>query len=403
MSHADELSAPSGGIFRGGAVRGAEGYFRAGQDQQGRWWLIDPGGSPCFARGVHDVRRAGVSADGEMPRDPAVRLREWGFNVMGVGADAAVREDGVPFLASVEFCPAIRPIVSGEARLPDVFDPEWPRLAAARAAEVCGPLASSRELVGWVTDSALNWAGPTLAGRPSLLQICLSLEPGFAAYHAAWEFVLAHHGGRLESVAQAWHAELPNKEMVRELTRAEEGLGTRGYLRDDARWTRECARRYFSTTAAVIRAADPNHLVLGCRFSRAVGPQVLAECVYPAVDVAMPHWTELPPALPGSPQPALANDVSWLDDERMRGARPGRARRLTSFERMLRRGRISLERLARHPAVLGYTWIRWEDEPGEQPPFGRGLVHVNGAEAREHTELLAQFNARAEALRRGGG
>jgi len=37
---------------------------------------------------------------------------------------------------------------------------------------------------------------------------------------------------------------------------------------------------------------------------------------------------------------------------------------------------------------------------GEQPPFAGGLVHENDAEAREHTELLTDINARAEDLRR---
>ena len=51
--------------------------------------------------------------------------------------------------------------------------------------------------------------------------------------------------------------------------------------------------------------------------------------------------------------------------------------------------------------VLANLFSRWWlDEPGEQPPFARGLVHVNGTEAREHTELLTAFNARADTLRR---
>jgi hypothetical protein len=36
---------------------------------------------------------------------------------------------------------------------------------------------------------------------------------------------------------------------------------------------------------------------------------------------------------------------------------------------------------------------------GEQPPFAGGLVHANGAEAREHTELLTEINLRVEELR----
>jgi len=260
---------------------------------------------------------------------------------------------------------------------------------------VCKALASSTQLVGWVTDASLEWAHRSAAGRPSLLQLCLSLEPSCAAYHAAWEFVLAHHGGRLEHVAHAWNARLPNKETLRELTRAEEGLGTRGYLRDDLRWSREFARRYFGATSAAVRAADGQHLVFGCRFLRSVGPAVLAECVYPAIDVAMPHWTELPGS---DANPILADSVSWVAADFLRPLGDQPIRRLTTVERMLRKARASLDRIARRRAVIGYAWAQWKDDPGEQPPFASGLVHLNGVEAREHTELLTGFNLRAEAL-----
>src|SRR5205823_5759356 len=127
-----------------------------------------------------------------------------------------------------------------------------------------------------------------------LLQICLSLEPGFAAYHAAWEFVLALHGGKLAALARAWGTPLANKEVVRELTRAEQGIATRGYLRDAARWTREFARRYFTTTAEAIRAADPHHLVLGAHSAMPPGENVRAESIYPAIDAPLVDWRELP-------------------------------------------------------------------------------------------------------------
>ena len=94
---------------------------------------------------------------------------------------------------------------------------------------------------------------------------------------------------------------------------------------------------------------------------------------------------------------ALAGPVSAGPPPSGRGV--ARLMKLTAVERMLHRGRATLMRTARHPAVVGYAWARWQDEPGEQPPFARGLVHRNGAEAREHTELLAQFNARADLLR----
>jgi len=399
MPSADETAPLVAGEFRPETRRGAEGFFRVVQDAGGRWWLLDPAGEPFFVRAVHAVRGQARASGESGWVDAAIRLRTWGFNAVGVGGDGAGREDGLAFLEAVDFCRSGAVIVAPGVRLPDVFAPDWPQLAVERALAECAPRAGVRELLGWVTDDAPGWGQPTPAGRPSLLQICLSLEPNFATYHAAWEFVLALHGGRMESLARAWGVPLPNKEVVRELTRTEKGFATRGYLRDEVRWTREVARRYFTTTAAAIRAADPNHLIMGCRFGGAVGGPVMAECVYPAVDLAMPDWRDLPAAGLEASQPVLAGNVGWADEIFWRPA-TGAARKLTSVERMLRRGRLALERMARHPAVVGYVWSQWQDEPGEQPPFARGLVHVNGAEAREHTELLAEFNSRAALLRR---
>jgi agarase len=400
MAHADGPPAGISDAFRPGTLRGVEGFFRAGQEGTGCWWMIDPYGRSCYVRSVHGVRSAGGQGDGALPLDAAARLRAWGFNAVGVGPESAGRDDGLPFMASVDFCRAARLIVAPGMRLPDVFEPEWGRVATTHARQMCASLVECPELIGWVTDDRLQWASPSPAGRPSLLQICLSLEPAFAAYHAAWEFVLALHGGRLDALARAWGASLPNKEVVRELTRADEGLGSRGYFRDEARWAREFARRYFNVTAAAIRAADPNHLVLGCRFDGLAGSAVLAECGYPAVDVALPNWSELPSPGVSPSHPVLASDVSWVHEEFSRAPSGSRTRRLTTVERMLRRARAAIDRMAKHPAVVGYAWSQWQDEPGEQPPFARGLVHVNGVEAREHTEVLAQFNLRVDALRR---
>lgn len=421
MAPTSATTTPAPGGFRAGLRRGAEGFFHAAQNDAGQWWFFDSAGVPRWLKAVHGVRAAPPASDGVLPPESGSRLRAWGFNAAGVGGDGAAGEDGFDFIAAVNFCDAAPPLLAAGLRLPDVFDPQWPALAEWHAKKICAPLAPARQLVGWATDDAPAWAQPVGvaqgaspasaaarnpakdggAWRPSLLQLCLSLEPSFAAYHAAWEFALALHGGKLDALARAWGVVLANKEVLRELTRAEMGFATRGYLRDEARWTREFARRYFSTTAAAIRAADPNHLVLGCRFGGPVGAHVLAECVYPAVDVAMPDWRELPSTADTvATQPVLAGEVSWVTPDFLRLPTAARVLRLTSVEWMLRRGRTALERAARHPAVVGYVWGQWQDEPGEQPPFARGLVHVDGSEAREHTELLVEFNARAELIRR---
>ncbi len=388
-----ETSDPGPASIQPATVRGTAGFFRVGRTAAGAWWLLNPAGEPLFLRAVNGVHGAEGSR-----HDPVARLRAWGFNALGPGAAAPLRDEGLPFVADVGFGAAGPVIHFAGARLPDVFDPAWPQAAVARAGAVCLPLAGRSDLIGWLADDQPGWAQPGPAGRPALLQVCLSLEPAFAAYHAAWEFVLAPHGGRLEGLARAWSRPLANKEVVRELTRTEQGLATRGYLRDDARWTREYARRYFTLTAAAIRAHDPNHLILGGRFGGRVGAAVLAECVYPAVDAAWIDLDDLPAAPAG---PVVAGEFTWVDGHPAAAPGSRRLAGLTTVERMLRRGRASLQKLARHPAVIGYAWSRWRDGAGEQPPFASGLVHDNDAEAREHTELLADLNGRLESLRKG--
>ncbi|MBS0662891.1 MAG: hypothetical protein JSR48_06480 [Verrucomicrobia bacterium] len=376
-------------------VRGTAGWYSLGRTSGGAWWLLDPEGTPMFFRGVNEV-----TGSEDSPHAPGARLRSWGFAGLGPGSAAPVLEEGLPYVATVDFEGAGATIHSGDVRLPDVYDPAWPAAAALRAGERCLPLVERRDLVGWITDDRPGWAHPGHAGRPSLLQVCLSLEPSFAAYHAAWEFVLALHGGRLDAVARAWGTPLANKEVVRDRTRHEQGIATRGYLRDDARWAREFARRYFTLTSAAIRAHDPHHLVFGCRFGGRAGAAVLLECTHPAVDAA---WIDLDDVAVAPAGPVFAGDFTWVDPRFLGAPGARRARGLTSVERMLRRGRTVLERAARHPAVVGFAWSRWRDRAGEQPPFAGGLVHGDDAEAREHTELLTDLNTRLEALRRGIG
>lgn len=378
--------------FRPDTLRGAPGFFRVGRTTgSDQWWFIDPADRPFFARGVH-----GVHAEADSPHDPAARLRTWGCNTLGCGSDRLYLEEGLAFTPAVDFGAGDGLFQLAGVRLPDVYDPAWPQRAHARAAEVCTPLAEERSLLGWFTDDRPVWPHQPSAQRPGLLQVCLSLEPAFAAYHAAWEFVLALHGGRLEAVARAWAAELPNKEALRELTRNEHGLATRGYLRDEARWTEEFARRYFAVATAAIRAHAPNHLVLGCRWGGPVAPALRAALAPPVADVVVLDAADL--AGSGA-EPVFLADFSWVKPESTGAPTGRRAHGLTTVERLLRRGRLALGRAVAHPAVTGYAWSHWSDRVGEQPPFAGGLVHANGAEAREHTELLTEINLRVEELR----
>ncbi len=427
---------PSLSDFKPGSVRGTPGFVRVGQTRAGQWWLIDPHDQPFLSKGVAAVSRSGW-ADGRSlrpgrylqavnqlygaePAEPFVRsvvqrARKWNLNTLGAWTSPEFYDQGIYYTELIEFRKVGACFHSGAALLPDVFDPTWRDAADAWARQICEPRKESRELIGYFTDHELRWAQSPLDGsesivpadtpveRPSLLQVCLSLEPSFRAYHAAWEFVLAPRQGDLARLAADWKITLTTREHVRQLTHTEVPIKSAGYLHDQLRFSREFARRYFSITAAVIRAYDPHHLVLGCRFVAHPGIAVLAECAQPHVDVLSIRpdrdaW-ERSAQLGTGNVPMLLTDLSWSDPNFLRTSQRPEKRRLTTLERMLSKGRLGLERIFAQRAIVGYEWARWVDSEEDEAPFGTGLVHVDDREAREHTELLSDLNARAEALR----
>jgi hypothetical protein len=436
MSQAREVTAPQITLqdFKPETVRGIPGYFRVGQTRAGQWWLIDPRDGAFFSRGVNGVNRSG--AVGGRPAAPGpyaaavesrygaaapqdfvetvlVRLHAWRCNTLGAWTGPEFCDRGMADLELLDFG-RVRPdlmIRDAGARVPDVFDPRWVEACDRRAEERCARRALSRDLIGYFTDHALNWAQPdgdngfdpevaVRVERPTLLQICLSLEPSFPAYHAAWEFTLAAHGGELAALARAWDAELPNKEALRQLTRAEVALVSPGYRRDQERFAREFARRYFSVTAAAIRRHDPNHLVLGCRFDGGPGAAILAECAAPHVDVVSVNevretlWERIEASHEAQGMPVLAGEFGWTGGAFTGRGRVGEPVGQTTVERMLARGRAAFERAMHHPAWVGTAWPRWADAGDQVPPFAEGLVHVDDGEAREHTELLTDLQGR---------
>ncbi len=376
--------------FIAGTSRGHAGWFRAAQTAGDCWWLIDSAGQPFYLRGVNGV--APLPDGGYVP--VLQQLRGWSCNAIGLGAEESLERASWPFVAAVEFTQVVPLIHTEGVRLPDVFDVDWPTFAAAEANRVVPRCASSRDLVCWVADPGLAWGAAVGGSRPSLLQLCLSLEPSFAAYHAAWEFVLALHEGELAQVARAWgEAPWTNREVVREMTRAGRVIRTRGYARDQTRWMEEFARRYLTVVGEVVHAADPNHLVFVGVDS--IAATRLVERAFPHVDGVWFAGGEIDGRVDC---PVIAGDFTWSTEAFLRAPQRGTQRRLTSIERMLRRGRAAGEKLARHPSLVGYLWRAWRDREGDRPPFGQGLRHEDGTEALEHTELLAELNRRAHLL-----
>lgn len=264
--------------FQAETIRGTPGFVRVGRTRAGPWWLIGPDDRPFFACGVHrgaDTVR--LSRTGQTPA--------WGIDPLVVGDGNPPADWAGHWIAAIRFRPELPEamIRLQGLSLPDVFAPDWGRDCREQAARACRVGQADARLIGWMPDPDLQWTQAGGLKRPTLLQVCLSLEPRFAAYHAAWEFVLAAHGGGLAALAASWVTKLPNKESLRLLTHEDQALGSAAYQLDDDRFTREFARLYFATVTSAIRAEDPGHLVIG--LIPPGGPVPVLDGLTPLVDL----------------------------------------------------------------------------------------------------------------------
>ncbi len=377
-------------LLRAPTFRGAEGFFRVAQADDGRWWLVDPMGRPSWLAGL-------AVGSGIRPRSSL--LRDWGFEAVVTGRPESESGDEMAWLLTAGLSDGASWIRLGGARVPDVFDLDWSARVAERAHTVCAPLAEDPSVLGWRPDEDLDWAWDEPADRPTLLQLCLSLEPRFAAYHAAWEFVLALHEGRLDRIAEAWQVPLTNKELLRAWTNEDRGVTTAGYRADHRLWTEQCARRYLAGVATALRAAAPRQLRLSPSLGRAPTPPWWPEVAGGAVDLLTLRWA--PGLAPAAVGPVWIEDFAWTDPRLAAlPLQPGETEELTRVERMLARGRGELRRLAQEPAVVGWSWMRAPESVAPAPWADPSLVDGHGEEVVVHTEALAWVNRRASDWRR---
>ena len=371
-----------------GAWRGAEAFHRVGRTERGAWWWVDPGQGPWVVAGVQGVNRT-------LGSSPILaQLQGWGFKLLGPDAAEGLMNRGAPFLQALELRRAAgRLIHQNGVQLPDVFDPRWEEAAE----QVVNGVMRTASLAGYVSDRNLSWGEASEAthalARPTLLQVCLSLDPAFSAYHAAWEFVLAPRGGEFTRLTADWGVALTNKEALRQMTRDEVGLDTRAYREDLARFTQQFALRYFGGVGRILKAVDPGRLWLSPALYPST-PQVVREMTAQHCDVV--QVSEV--GLGGGVAPELWVDVDWTRLGREVAVEDPLG--VSEMEQMMRRGRQALVGALSQPQVVGYFWGHYgHGDIARDGPFTKGLLDEVGRVNHAHVQVLSAINRQALALR----
>ena len=250
-----------------------------------------------------------------------------------------------------------------------------------RARERCAPHRGEANIIGCFIDNELRW-GPDWRGPEELLPLFLQLSPATPGRVAAQEFLHSRHGNNDPFDRADCDAFL-------------------GVLAD----------RYFALTTAAVRAADPDHLVLGSRFALPPARSVIdAAAAY--VDVISFNCYDSVPdvalaAYAATGKPCLIGEFSFRAADsglpNTNGAGPKvatQAERATAFRRYVTSA-------LREPAIVGYHWFEHADQPAEGRFDGEnsnfGTVTIEDRVYEELTHAMTAVNAEAERIHASSG
>lgn len=240
----------------------ATGFFRVIRDG-GRFWMIDPDGHPVYHTAISQVsahtspnmaKNAAAkygSVEG-WADTAATRLRELGFTAAGMWSDESLLHQAktpIGLCGTAYFIttygdrngltkPSVGHKVFSQNNAMPAFDPDFETFAFEYAREVTADLKGEPDLVGWFSDNELP-------ANLNMLERFLTLDPNEPrnrySLAVAWAFLKRETGMDEPKIEDA-------TDDMRE------------------RFRGAVYHRYFRVVSTALKAADPNHLYLGCRF-----------------------------------------------------------------------------------------------------------------------------------------
>jgi hypothetical protein len=287
------------GGYTGGSFYGSSGFFRVTQDNYGRYMFVDPAGYPFWSLGVTGVRpktssladvtlvagreelfedlpaKDGPYADvynddfisfyqynilrkwGKLNdwRDRVLtRFEKWGINTIGNWSDTLfLQQRRIPHTRTLD---TSRDGLMVRGNIPDVFNPAWAAYVDSLFAAQVTPHQNDSLTIGWFVDNEKSWRNPRLLDSP----LDISLRD-------AWVDFLRQRRGSLDQLNQAWQTKFGTWQEVEDL-KDEDLPENEAAAADEAAFNALFAEKYFSTVANTLKKYDPNHLYLGCRFTR---------------------------------------------------------------------------------------------------------------------------------------
>ncbi len=435
------------GGWTGGPTFQPGGFFRLEQDDGGRWWLVDPEGNPFWSVGITSIRidaseftpidgrehlfealpdptgphgAARLSPDNHIPtfrrraRDHVSfyawnvlrkyesesdwadrvlqRFGKWGVNTVGgfTQNPLFLEQQRIPHTRLTRTRSRNRDDHAFVGRFADAFDPRWEQWLDDHFAEFTAPCRENPWLIGYFVDNEASWRNPRL----------LSCEPGLPL-RGRWLAFCRERFDTPQSAGDAFAVPCETWDDVRNLS--DEQIAHTGPGRDAMDdFEALFAEQYFSTVARLLRKHDPNHLYLGCRFTKVAPAAGVLQACGRHVDVCSVNCYTYPPPKDNfdfyhaqTGRPVIIGEFHFpLSSARQL---PPLWRCYTPQERYdWATGYFRW--FAERPYALGCHWFQHADQPitgrwsnGESQPIG--LVDITD---QPHDEMVRVFRTAAE-------
>ncbi|MBM3840396.1 MAG: beta-agarase [Verrucomicrobia bacterium] len=402
-------------------VRGqATGFFHTEQIQ-GVWWLITPDGNAFLSKGVNHVSYTADQAPslGYAPyarvtaaqygsaqkwaEATAARLKSWGFNTVGAWSSREMSEQSVPHTLILNLAASAGANwLKGEVA--DVFSPKFEEAVRRQAQRLCLPRARDPFLIGYFSDNELRW-GSDWRSKKSLLEDFLARPSETPGKQAAWRILRRGHDS-FESFNKAWGTAAKDFDKLANQTSLP--MGSDAAKSAQRAFLREYARTYFKLCRDAIKAADANHLVIGCRFAGAA-PQEVIEGMAEFVDVvSFNNYGFTPPAETlrnlhrATGKPILLTEFSFKAQDSGLPNTKGAGKPVSTQQDRAGHFDRYVTELIRMPFMVGFHWFEYCDEPAEGRFDGEnsnyGLVNIQDEPWQVLVERMTQVNAGLEEM-----
>ena len=401
-------------------IRGTKTEFFHVENINGIWWFVDPEGYVFISKGVNHVDYHGdySPALGYSPYfrnikkrygdvhlwvvETASRLRQWGFNTIGAWSSKEFF-DKMPFTLILDIAASYGANwLTG--KVPDIFSDDFEQHAKARALSLCSPLKNSKLLIGYFTDNELRW-GPDWRSPNHLLDDFIKLPANSPGKKVAVETLMEVFKD-INALNAMLNTSFTDFNELLNYT----GDLPKGELFDNARslFLIKYAKRYFSVCYRAIKEADPNHLILGCRFAGYAPPEVL-KVIKDYVDVISINYYDHKPPIDYlryiyviTKKPILLTEFSFKAMDSGLPNTKGAGTPVATQKERAELAKEFIKELVSQPFIIGYHWFQYMDQPkegrfdGENSNFG--LVKINDEPWKELIRALKEINMRAEKI-----